>query len=156
MMTTLVPDSFLKYQLELRSLERELSASHNEFKAKTESKMIDKMQDNPALFYSYARSFGKDSGKIGPLINEKDEIIADDLGVSEHLRQQYESVFLDPCTNIESDKLDDFIHSTEDDLAHGESTHNRLDFSLEDVEIMTSAVSKAVKALSEKASPGPD
>ena len=156
MMTTREPKFFLKCQLELRSLEKEISAHHNEYTAKTESKMIDKMQDNPSLFYSYARSFSKDSGKIGPLINERDEIIADDLGVSELLRQQYESVFSDPCTNIDRDKLDDFIHSTEDDLAHGESTHDRLNFSLKDVEITTSAVSKAVKALSEKASPGPD
>ena len=82
MMVTQDPESFLNYKTELRALEHDISASHNARIAKTECNMIDKMDNNPSIFYSYTRSFGKYSGKIGPLVTEKDGIIADAFGVA--------------------------------------------------------------------------
>ena len=157
MMVTQDPECFVRYKKELRVLELEISASHNVRIAKTESNMIDKMEVNPSLFYSYARSFGKDTGKIGPLVTDEDGIVADDFGVAELLRKQYESVFSEPCTNINREQLDDFIHTTEECLDdHENNTHEKLDRALKDVEINVSVVSKAVNALSPKAAPGPD
>ena len=157
MMVMKDPESFLRYKIELRALELEISASHNTRIDKTESMMIEKLEDNPSLFYSYARSFGKDTGKIGPLVTEDDGITADDFGVAELLRQQYESVFSKPCTNINREHLDDFVQTIEEGLDdHESNTHEKLDQALKDVEIKVSEVSKAVNALSAKASPGPD
>ena len=157
MMVTQDPECFCKYKNELRVLELEISASHNTRITKTESSMIEKMEKNPSLFYSYVRSFGKDTGKIGPLVTEEDGIITDDFGVAELLRKQYESVFSKPCTNINREQLDDFIHTTEEGLDdHESNTHEKLDLALKDVQIGVSEVSKAVNALSAKAAPGPD
>ena len=95
MMVTHDPECVLRYKLDLRVLELEISTSHNARIAKTENCMIEKLEDNP-----YARSFGKDTGKIGPLVTEDDEILADDFGVFELVRKQYKSIFSKPCTNI--------------------------------------------------------
>ena len=157
MMVTQDPECFLRYKLELRVLELEISASHNARIAKTESSMIEKLEDNPSLFYSYARSFGKDTGKIGPLVTEDDGIIADDFGVSELLRKQYESIFSKPCTNINREQLGDIIQTTEKGLDdHKTNTHEKLNLALKDVEIKVSEVSKAVNSQSPKTSPGPN
>ena len=58
-----------------------------------QSNMIDKLKDNPSLFYSYSRSFGKDTGKNGPLVTGDDGITADDFGVAELLRKQWMNLF---------------------------------------------------------------
>lgn len=42
----------------------------------------------------------KDAVKIGPLVSEGKGIIADDFGVANLLKTQYESVFSKPNTNI--------------------------------------------------------
>ena len=119
--------------------------------------MIDKLEDNPSLFYLYARSFGKNTGKIGPMVTEDDGIIADNFGASEVLRKQFESVFSKPCTNINREQMNDFIQTTKKYLDdHETNIHENLNLALKNVEIKVSEVSKAVNALSPKASPGPD
>ena len=59
LMITLNSQCFLDYKTKLRALEFEISASHAARNAKTEGSMIEKLEDNPALFYSYVRSFGR-------------------------------------------------------------------------------------------------
>ena len=64
MMVKQDPECLLRYMLELRVLEIEILASHNPRIPRTESSIIEKLEDKPSLFYSYARCFGKDTGKI--------------------------------------------------------------------------------------------
>ena len=61
--------------------------------------------------------------------------------------------FSKPCTNINREQLDDFIQTTEDLDDHESNTHEKLNLALKDMEINVSEVSKAVNALSPKASP---
>ena len=61
-----------------------------------EGEAVAKIKRNPKAFYAYAKRFQKTKSGIGPLINEKDEIINKPEEVAEVLRNQYKSVFTEP------------------------------------------------------------
>ena len=65
MMVTKDSVLYIKYKVELRALQLRITANLDVQIAKMEESMVDKLEVDPALFYSYASNFGNDSGKTG-------------------------------------------------------------------------------------------
>ena len=84
----------------LMDLEAKIKLSHDNRRSKKEKQMVDIIKSELAKFYSYARSFAKDSGKICPLIVDN-QPVTDDLEIAELLKPQYENIFSTPRATMD-------------------------------------------------------
>ena len=100
--------------------------------------MVDIIKSELAKFYSYARSFAKDSGKICPLIVDN-QPVTDDLEIAELLKPQYENIFSTPRATMDP-------IGKESSIWPGQSN----------ILITLEMEEEAVAALSINSEPGPD
>ena len=63
---------------ELDGIERELYENLEKRDMESEQKILPKIKDNPRMFYKYAKYKSKTCENIGPLQNDKGEIITND------------------------------------------------------------------------------
>jgi len=81
-------------------IEREIQISHEQEKMENESKATEKIKQNSKFFFSYAAQFSVAKSKVGPLLDENDELFDDNQVMSEMLSRQYTKVFSTPRPEI--------------------------------------------------------
>ncbi len=108
--------------------------------------MVDEISTNPAAFYKYASSFAKSPAQVGPLKASGDGHTSDQGEMAEILSAHYSSVFSTPRTPLSGDLIESIF--TED-------PHSQAPV-LKSVTLTLDSVTKAIAALSNSASPGPD
>ena len=91
-----VCDILLKLMSNLEYIESQISDSLKDTRIKKGNKVIEDIKVDSGKFYKYAKSFAKTKDDIGPLQNEKGEIVNDPKVMAEILSQQYCSVFSKP------------------------------------------------------------
>ena len=116
-----------------------------ENKLKVEREKVKLIKDNPACFYSYAKTFSNTCSDIGPLINSSGEPVTDKLKMAEVLSDQYANMWSSSVFKFDPDNVDDVLSLDID----GEDM-------LTNVDITKELVKKALGRLSSTASPGPD
>ena len=87
-------DKTLKLMKALEVVEKELEQSYKNMKVTKEKEALDKIKRNPKFFYSYANKFSKTKSRVGPLANEKGELVKDPYLMAQLLRKQYESTYI--------------------------------------------------------------
>lgn len=90
------PQRIQKLHNELIDIECNLQKLYKNYKNYKELKAVEKIKTNPKYFYSYAKTMSKIKSKVGPLLNERNELISDSKGMANILAQQYSSVFSQP------------------------------------------------------------
>ena len=103
-----------------------------------ENDALEQMKKNPKYFYSFVKKFNQTVNKIGPLKDNKDNLINDPEAKANILQDQYTKVFSNP--NIIND-----IH-----------IEPKLCNELLDITITTDDIVKAIKDIPPNAAPGPD
>ena len=82
-----------------------------------ESKVLERIKENPRYFFSYAKRFSKRPSTVGPLLNSKYELENDPKKMADLLQHQYSSVFSDPkCKDKKCPYLKIDIKSTLSDI----------------------------------------
>ena len=113
----------ISVEQQLAQIETDLINSHERESAFLEECAVEKIRENPKVFYKYARSKSLVKTPVGPL-KHKDSTVTDPKIMSEVLKKQFESVFSVPNDTIDVDKvlndigprsLDD-VDFTEDDI----------------------------------------
>ena len=66
-------------------IEAELKNYYSDRRSKIEADAVTKIKRNPKAFYAYAERFQKTKSGVGPLINEKDEIVNKPDGIAEKI-----------------------------------------------------------------------
>ena len=100
----------------MEKIYRAETAIQNFYKEKqenTEKEAWTKMSENPKYFYSYAKKMSQYKSPVGPLVNEKNEVINEKTCIT--LNKQYASVFTKP--DLKNALPKDYIDSDEDSLA---------------------------------------
>ena len=106
---------------ELYDLNTKIKESIEQQELEKETKVLEKIKENPRYFYSYAKRFSKRPSTIGPLLNDKNELEADPKKMADLLQQQYSSVFSDPkCENKKCPNQKIEIKSTLSDIVFTE------------------------------------
>ena len=85
-----------KLTLELIQIEKDLQRSYKNSKDYNEQKALDAIKSNSKYFYSYVKKKSKIKSKIGPLLNEENELTGDAKSMAEILTAQYSKVFSKP------------------------------------------------------------
>ena len=132
-------DKITKLQAKVIKLEEEIRQSIEEESQRKEAEAISKIKCNPRAFYSYANRKRKQKCKIGPLIDSEGNLQSDPKVMADLLQKQYVKVFSE-------DNTPDNQESTEDNTANV----------LADIEFSEEDIIKAINAMPEKSSPGPD
>ena len=86
----------LPLRAELYDLNMQIKESLKDQKISKESRVIEKIKQNPHYFYSYAKRFSKQKSTIGPLLNHQNELENNPKKMADILQNQYSSVFSDP------------------------------------------------------------
>ena len=90
----------------LVELEKEAQEKIHEYLHHEEQKVLQTMQSNPKVFYSYAKKRNVSQSKIGPLRNSEngEDVFCDDpKGMADILQKQFISVFSEPSNVVLSD-----------------------------------------------------
>ena len=103
------PTRTLRLMKLLDTIETDLRTSYKSMKIKKENEALSKIKNNPKHFYKFANSFSKIKNQIGPLIDNKGEMIKDSFLMAEILRKQYDSTFSTPRHDSNIDNLGDFF-----------------------------------------------
>ena len=131
-------------------------------------KILPKLKDDPATFYSYAKSFAVTRSDRGPLPNENGDLTQDENEMAKLLASQYKSMWTVPKTNLIREDLGEFsycngilddndVSSNYNEGEHGDGLkHNPEETKIVDIEITLSRIEEALSMLSNNASPGPD
>ena len=116
--------------------------NHTIDEAKTfyENKIASEVKTNPKQFWKYINKRTKSKGKIVDLLNEKGDLISDDLQKAEILNNQFASVFTKENLSIIPEP----------------QNMNETENILEDIVIETEAISKHLKKLNISKASGPD
>ena len=146
------PIKVANLRLELANIEQILEENYDEVIKRREEKILPSIKEDPALFYSYAKSFANISTNVGPLRDSDENIIEDDEEMSELLSNQYSSMFSTPATTINKDKLNSIFPTNETNEPINESNKPTIN----DINISYEKVERALKSLSNTAAPGPD
>lgn len=119
-----------------------ITADIRKAKIDFESKIADKIKEDPKSFYAYVRSKSKTKTTIGPLLNADGNIVMDNKGMVSILNDYFSSVF------------------TKEDLENIPEARNIIldgkNCSLEDIEINTSNIFKAINSLKANKAAGVD
>ena len=86
----------LKLKDELVRIERDLQESYRNRSVEEEVKAVKSIKRNSKYFFSYAKKFSKVNAKVGPLLNNDNEYVADSKEMVDLLQDQYQSVFNTP------------------------------------------------------------
>ena len=114
-------NKLMTLRAELYDLNTKIKESIEQQELEKETKVLEKIQENPRYFYSYAKRFSKRPSTIGPLLNDKNELEADPKKMADLLQQQYSSVFSDPkCENKKCPNQKIEIKSTLSDIVFTE------------------------------------
>ena len=76
-------------------------------------KILPKIKDDPATFYSYAKSFAVTRSEIGLLLNENCELTQDENEMARLLASQYKNVWTVPKSNLRKEDLGEFFEYNE-------------------------------------------
>ena len=130
----------LKNQLsaEVVEIEKKLQKSYRESELHMESRAVESIKSNPKYFYSYTKSRSKCTSKIGPLLNDNNELTSNNEEMAELLSSQYSSVFSTPK------------------LVPEENTNIDGGNKLTDINFSAADIEDAIKELRTNAAPGPD
>ena len=70
--------------------------SHRRKSTEDEANAVKAMKRNSKYFFSYAKKFNKVKAKVGPLLNNANQYVADSKEMADLLQDQYQSVFNTP------------------------------------------------------------
>ena len=76
-----------------------LQKSHSEARERKEQLAVKAIKTNPRYFFSYAKQFSLTKTKIGPLLNDSNELTSSSREMANILSKQYSSVFSSPSTS---------------------------------------------------------
>ena len=153
---------------DLKKVEEDIKNNYDRMRLSKEMKILPKIKEDPATFYSYARSFAETRTEIGPLINDKGDLTQDESEMASLLANQYMRMWSTPSTTIKREdlqeyfKIDDELQNTDNDKDQEENDdndnlgHQENNQQLNDIEITLGRLEEALNLLSNKASPGPD
>ena len=179
------PIAIEKDRKKLKQVEIDLKISLQKMMKNKEEKILPSIKKDPALFYSYARSFSSAKTDIGPFHDKDDNLINDHKGMADILSKQYSDMFSTPSSELSRGDIYNFFNpTTTPSHLHGGvgSTSNHQQPAnccsegyspgclplpshtpsssttptLEDVEITFDKVKEALSKLSSKAAPLPD
>ena len=85
---------------DLEDIETKLKKSHTERRKSQEQTAIVKMKKNPKAFFGYAKRFSKTKSEVGPFLDNRGDTITSPEAIAEKLREQYDSVFSTPDTDL--------------------------------------------------------
>ena len=83
---------------EVLDIEKKLIKSYKEENEYEENKAVGSIKKNAKYFFKYARRFSKTKSNIGPLLNDKGELIDDSFSMANMLKDQYAKMFSKPST----------------------------------------------------------
>ena len=81
---------------ELEIIEAKISKSLNNERLEKEDSVIEKIKSDSKISYKYAKSYSKTNEGIGPLMDEKGNIITENKSMADLLAKQYRLVFSKP------------------------------------------------------------
>ena len=103
------PIAIDKDRKKLKQVEIDLKISLQKMMRSKEEKILPSMKNDPALFYSYARSFSSSKTDIGPLQDKDDNLINDHKGMADILSKQYSDMFSTPTSKLSRDDVQNFF-----------------------------------------------
>ena len=107
------PIAINKARKMLQTIEQELKDSLTKLRTNKENKVLPEIKQDPATFYSYARTFSKDRTEIGPLMDSNENLVSDSKKMAEMLSHQYSSMFSTPSSDIKREELIDYFNITD-------------------------------------------
>ena len=113
---------------ELYDINIKIKESIKNQRCEKETKVTDKIIENPKYFYSYAKQFSKQKSTVGPLLNDQNELESDPKKMADIIQRQYSAVFSDPNSTLK-EMLD---------------LHLSLESIISEIEITESAIIKAI------------
>ena len=96
------PIAIDKIRKDLTQVERDLKSSLDRMLKSKEEQILPSIKKDPAVFYSYARSFSSTKTDIGPLLNKEEILVNDHKDMADILAAQYSAMFSLP--NFKSNK----------------------------------------------------
>ena len=129
----------INIEQQLAQIEKDLISSHESESAYLENCAVEKIKENPKVFYKYARSKSCVKTPIGPL-KHKDSTVTDPKIMSEVLKRQFESVYSVPIEPVDMEKL----------------LNNIGPRSLEDITFTEDDIETSIMQIPPNSSPGPD
>jgi hypothetical protein len=139
---TKCPLKLVKLRAEFIVLEGKISSRHEFRRAKKEKEVIDLIKKEPAVFYKYAKSFSRESGIVGPLVEGDADPVSDKQQVAEVLGRQYSGVFSSPRSEVDSA----FVESLSSDSPDPEQCLTDISVTLEDVRVALSSMTTSSAA----------
>ena len=132
---------------EFNSIEKKIYDAKEDKRRNEEYNVIDKIKQNPKVFYNYARKKSVIRSSVGPFCGKNGETIGDTQKMCEILSKQYRDI----CSNPREDILDEIFKNQ---LFENNSFENTP--SLSDIEVTTEKVKKVISKMSNGAAIGPD
>ena len=81
-----------------------------------ENEAIEKIKDDSKFFYKYAKNFSSTNESIGPLIDDKGNIVNGSKNMADLLSKQYKSVFSTPRESYDNMTHHDYNCNTMKDF----------------------------------------
>ena len=82
----------------MKDIEGKIFEIKDKWKSKVENKVLEEIKENPAVFYTYARSKAVIKSSVGPFLRDN-KYITDEMEMATMLKEQYSSV----CSSLRED-----------------------------------------------------
>ena len=125
----------------IQEVEKQLIDERMKERLRNEKKIVERIQKNPKVLYSYVKKENGRKNEIGPL-REGDKYIYNNEEICKLMVNQYKSQFSKPRTNLNDEEINTQSDNNSDELT--------------DINITEEDIQNAIKEMNENSSAGPD